>query len=383
MNKFMKKLFVICAVASAMFACSAPVENGYTVDVQFDGDMSQLKSDTVILSNMSRNSEELIEHKAVLADGKVSFKGDSIPTPQVFYVAVNDGQRDIRYSSVFVEKGKTTVKITLVGNARPEVEIKGGRYQTVSDSLRAIHNDLNASVKMDSLLMVYSSKDATAEQKARIEAVHDSISAIVEEAVNNYIKAHPASLFALQATLTEIELLDIAEAEARLAAFKANPEFARNKNVEKIESVLATLKSLQPGMQAPDFVLNDVNGKPVKFSDFYKKNKVTMVDFWASWCGPCRRFNPTLVEIHKEFKNKGFDIIGVSLDRDKDSWVKAIKNDNLKWEHVSDLAYWDCEVAKLYYVRFIPQSILVDQNGIIIKRKPSEEEIVEILKANL
>ena len=108
-----------------------------------------------------------------------------------------------------------------------------------------------------------------------------------------------------------------------------------------------------------------------------------MVDFWASWCGPCRRFNPTLVEIHKEFKKKGFDIIGVSLDRDKDSWVKAIKNDNLKWEHVSDLAYWDCEVAKLYHVRFIPQSIFVDQNGIIIKRQPSEEEIVELLKANL
>ncbi len=379
----MKKLLVLCAMVCAMFACSAPVENGYTVDVQFAGDMSQLKSDTVILSNMSRNSDELIEHKAVLADGKVSFHGDSIPTPQVFYVAVNDGKRDVRYSSVFVEKGKTAVKITLVADAHPVVDVKGGRYQTVSDSLKNIHKELSESVKMDSLLMVYSSKDATAEQKAKIEAVHDSISNIVEEAVNNYIKTHPASLFALQATLTDIESLDIAEAEARVAAFKTNPEFAGNKNVEKIESVLAILKSLQPGMQAPDFVLNDVNGKPVKFSDFYKKNKVTMVDFWASWCGPCRRFNPTLVEIHKEFKKKGFDIIGVSLDRDKDSWVKAIKNDNLNWEHVSDLAYWNCEVAKLYHVRFIPQSIFVDQNGIIIKRQPSEEEIVELLKANL
>ncbi len=366
-----------------MFACSAPVENGYTVDVQFEGDMAQLKSDTVILSNFARNSEDLIEHKAVLADGKVSFKGDSIPTPQVFYVAVNDGNKDVRFASAYIEKGQTVVKIELVEGQHPQSVIKGGRYQTVSDSLKAIQRELNESVKMDSLMKVYSASETTPEQKARIEAIHDSISNIVEEAVNNYIESHPTSLFALQSTLTDIESIDIEKVEARVAAFKAVPEYANNKNIAKIESILATLKALQPGMQAPDFVMNDVNGKPVRFSEFYKKNKVTMVDFWASWCGPCRRFNPTLVQIHKEFKKKGFDIIGVSLDRDQQSWEKAIKNDNLKWLHVSDLAFWNNAVAKQYYVRFIPQSIFVDQNGIILKRQPSEEEIVELLKANL
>ncbi|MBR7157890.1 MAG: AhpC/TSA family protein [Bacteroidales bacterium] len=379
----MKKLFVLCAMVCGMFACSAPVENGYTVDVQFEGDMAQLKSDTVILSNFARNSEDLIEHKAVLADGKVSFKGDSIPTPQVFYVAVNDGNKDVRFASAYIEKGQTVVKIELVEGQHPQSVIKGGRYQTVSDSLKAIQRELNESVKMDSLMKVYSASETTPEQKARIEAIHDSISNIVEEAVNNYIESHPTSLFALQSTLTDIESIDIEKVEARVAAFKAVPEYANNKNIAKIESILATLKALQPGMQAPDFVMNDVNGKPVRFSEFYKKNKVTMVDFWASWCGPCRRFNPTLVQIHKEFKKKGFDIIGVSLDRDQESWEKAIKNDNLKWLHVSDLAFWNNAVAKQYYVRFIPQSIFVDQNGIILKRQPSEEEIVELLKANL
>ena len=379
----MKKLFLLGALASLMFACSAPVEKGYTVDVQFDGDMAQLKSDTVVLSDFARNSEDLIEHKAVMTDGKVSFRGDSIPTPQVFYVAVSDGQKSVRYASLYVEKGKSAVKVSLVAEAKPEVVVKGGRYQTVSDSLKAIQKNLSESVKMDSLLKVYSSNEATPEMKAKIEAVHDSISNIVSQAVEQYIESHPVSLFAMHELLNNIESVDIEKAEAKIAAFKANPEFAGNRNLAKMENIIATIKTLQPGMQAPDFVMNDVNGKPVKFSDFYKKNKVTMVDFWASWCGPCRRFNPTLVEIHKEFKKKGFDIIGVSLDKDKDAWVKAIKNDNLKWEHVSDLAYWNNAVAKQYYVRYIPQSIFVDQNGIILKRQPSEEEIVELLKANL
>ena len=366
-----------------MFACTAPVDKGYTVDVTFDGDMAQLKSDTVIFSNYAKNAEDLIEYKSVMVNGKVSFKGDSIPTPQVFYVAVNNGEKDIRYASIFVEKGKSSVKITLTEGGKPVKSIMGGRYQTVSDSLKAIHNQLNESVKMDSLLKIYSSNEATQEQKDRVKAVHDSIANVVNEAVNSYIESHPTSLFTLQATLTDVEEIDINKVEERVAAFRALPEFANNKTLAKLESITAILKSLQPGMQAPDFVMNDPKGNPVKFSDVYKKNKVTMVDFWASWCSPCRRFNPVLVGIYKEFKNKGFGIIGVSLDREQEAWEKAIKSDKLDWIHVSDLAGWDNAVAKQYYVRLIPQSIFVDQNGIIIKRQPSEEEIVELLKANL
>lgn len=379
----MKKLFVLGAMVCGLFACSAPVEKGYTVDVQFEGDMTQLKSDTVKFSNYAKNAEDLIEHKAVLVNGKASFKGDSIPTPQAFYVAVNDGKKDVRYAAIFVEKGKSSVSIKLVEGAKPEKTIKGGRYQTVSDSLKSLQNQLGESVKMDSLIKVYSSKDVTPEQKARIEAIHDSISTLASNVVNDYIEAHPTSLFAMHNLLNNVEDVDIEKAEASIAAFRALPEYANNKNLAKLEGIVATLKSLQPGMPAPDFVMNDTKGNPVRFSDVYKKNKVTMVDFWASWCSPCRKFNPTLVGIYKEFKKNGFGIIGVSLDRDQEAWEKAIKADKLDWIHVSDLAYWDNAVAKQYYVRFIPQSIFVDQNGIIIKRQPSEEEIVELLKANL
>lgn len=367
-------------MAFGLFACSAPIEKGYIVNVEFQGDLAKLKSDTIVLSNFAKKSEDLIEHKAVVVNGKVSFAGDSMPTPQVFYVAANqEGGKPVRYSSAFIEEGKTNIVVTL-SDGKPKSEVKGGEYQTVADSFKALQNSLEASVNMDSLITIYTSKESTPEQKAKVAAIHDSISKVVSDAVNQYIEANPTSLYTLQQTLNNVEEIDLATAEARIEAFKGVAAYASNKNLAKLESIVSTLKTLQPGMPAPDFVMNDPKGKPVQFSEFYKKNKVTMIDFWASWCGPCRRFNPTLVSIYKEFKKKGFDIIGVSLDRDQEAWEKAIKSDELKWTHVSDLAYWDNAVAKQYYVRFIPQSVLVDQDGKIIKRQPSEEELVEILK---
>jgi len=104
-----------------------------------------------------------------------------------------------------------------------------------------------------------------------------------------------------------------------------------------------------------------------------------MVDFWASWCGPCRAFNPDLVKIYKKYHKKGFEILGVSHDRDYDAWVKGIKDDKLTWPQVSDLKFWDNEVGRMYYVRYIPQNIFVDQNGIIVGRQIDKPEVANFI----
>ena len=121
----------------------------------------------------------------------------------------------------------------------------------------------------------------------------------------------------------------------------------------------------------------------IKFSDVYSKNKVTMLDFWASWCGPCRAFNPTLVRIYKKYHSKGFEVLGVSFDTDKARWEDAIKKDGLTWPHVSDLKGWENAVGTPYMVKYIPQNVLVDQSGTIIKRRATEEEIEQILSERL
>ena len=166
---------------------------------------------------------------------------------------------------------------------------------------------------------------------------------------------------------------------ALVESYRALPEFAENRFVSAIDEYLQKELSLAVGNKAPDFTLNTPDGKPVTLSEFYPKGKVTMIDFWASWCGPCRNFNPTLVKIYNKYHKLGFEIIGVSLDRDHDAWVKGIKDDKLTWTHVSDLKFWQSEVGQMYNVNFIPQNTFVDSEGNIIGRKVAEDEIEALL----
>ena len=122
----------------------------------------------------------------------------------------------------------------------------------------------------------------------------------------------------------------------------------------------------------------------MKLSDYVGKGKVVLIDFWASWCGPCRREMPNLVEAYKQYKDKNFEIVGVSLDRDLEAWKKGIADLNITWPQMSDLKYWDCEGAKLYAVSSIPHTLLVDAEGTIVARglhgEELQQKIAELLK---
>ncbi len=149
--------------------------------------------------------------------------------------------------------------------------------------------------------------------------------------------------------------------------------------------VIATLEaqskrnqSFVIGGEAPDFTLNTMEDKPLKMSSL--RGKILLIDFWASWCGPCRRENPAVVALYDKYKNKGFEILGVSLDQAKDRWQQAVQTDGLKWQHVSDLKGWQNEVAALYGVRSIPQTVLLDKNGRIIARNLRGEELAKKLE---
>lgn len=137
-------------------------------------------------------------------------------------------------------------------------------------------------------------------------------------------------------------------------------------SVENLKTQLQQAAAFVVGGEAPDFTQNTPEGEPVSLSDL--RGKVVLVDFWASWCGPCRRENPNVVRMYNKYKDKGFEILGVSLDNNKERWMNAIEADGLTWPHISDLKGWSNTAAQKYGVTSIPQTVLLDKDGKIIAR---------------
>jgi LPXTG-motif cell wall-anchored protein len=158
--------------------------------------------------------------------------------------------------------------------------------------------------------------------------------------------------------------------------FPGNDDIINIKN-----SIESQIKKSLVGKQAPEISLPDTEGKEVKLSSY--RGKYVLVDFWASWCGPCRRENPTVVEAYGRFRDKNFTVLGVSLDKQKEAWQKAIVDDNLNWTHISDLKYWSSEVVPLYGIQSIPFNVLVDPEGKIVAENlrgtALEQKLGEIL----
>ncbi|UYQ91708.1 AhpC/TSA family protein [Chitinophaga horti] len=146
----------------------------------------------------------------------------------------------------------------------------------------------------------------------------------------------------------------------------------------ELKQRLASVKLTEVGQPAPAFTQNDLNGKPLSLASL--KGKVVLLDFWASWCSPCRAENPNMLKQYKIYKDKGFEILSVSLDSDKSLWLKAIEDDGLPWLHVSDLKGWSNEVGRLYGVRGVPACYLIDKDGKIIADNVRGEKLNEKLK---
>ncbi len=154
-----------------------------------------------------------------------------------------------------------------------------------------------------------------------------------------------------------------------------SPAIRATEPAKQLHQSIESLKMTSVGVTAPDFTENDINGAPVKLSSF--RGKYVLLDFWASWCPPCRQENPNVVRVYNKYKGKNFTILGVSLDRPgaKQAWMDAIKADGLTWTQVSDLKYWDNGAAALYYVASIPQNFLIDPNGKIIAKNLRGEDL--------
>jgi thiol-disulfide isomerase/thioredoxin len=200
----------------------------------------------------------------------------------------------------------------------------------------------------------------------------------LSESIKNFIGRNPSS-FSLLAAINHLEPDQHFSWYERVdSAIMKN--FPNSVYAKAFHDRMTDMRVLAPGVQAPEIVLGNPEGEQVALSSL--KGKIVLIDFWASWCGPCRQENPNVKRIYNTYKDNGFEIYGVSLDKDKEAWVNAIRQDGLDWIHVSDLKYWDSAVVPLYRFQGIPYTCLVDREGKIIAKglrgKALEEKLKEL-----
>lgn len=360
----MRKLtYLLVLFALGLASCG---QKGY----QITGTMEDAADgDTVYL--MKRENRQFVPvDTAVIADGKFVFTGvqDTVVNRYIRYKA--EGSDRPVYLDFFLENGKIQIQmVKAMGGDVVSGTPTNNAYQEFKNKLHVVEQKLMA--------LGEERQSATDERKAEIAkeaaAAEDEYTNVIKSSIEQNI-ANPLGTYLISSNYYYYEYPELGEVIAKLpASAQTDP------NIARLSELVETARKTAVGQPFVDFEMKDPKGNPVKLSDFAGKGKLVLVDFWASWCGPCREEMPNLVAAYAKYKDKGFEIVGVSLDRTAEAWQKGIEQLSITWPQMSDLEYWNSLGAKLYAVSSIPHVVLIDGEGTIVARGLHGEKLQEKL----
>lgn len=373
----MHRLFIVLGFTVILASCGNQTKSGSKDSssgisaYQLKGTIKGLDNGWVYLYHPEKGQQ--IPDSTKIDGGKFSFDGE-VAQPEFVLLGYDQGGQKRFPLGFFLDGGKISLTGTL--DSLYKADITGSAAQEDLKKFNEMRSPID--VKQQQLYNDYQAAAMSGdEQKAlQIQKDYELLEEEGKELVARFVKEHPAS-YVSAFQLAQNFSYDIVPSQVE-PLYNALDDKIKNSHFGKaVKEGLDAAKTTAVGSIAPDFTLKDVNGKPVSLAAF--KGKYILVDFWASWCGPCRQENPTVVKAYQNYKSKGFDILGVSLDEKKDKWEQAIKQDKLDWTQVSDLKGWQSEVAELYGVKAIPMNYLLDKEGKIIAKSLRGAELIRKL----
>lgn len=364
----MKKILLFLAAASLLTSCKNLGDNEYEVSGTIDKSADGTK---VILERQGGMFGFAPVDTTVVKDGKFEFKG----------TAEEPGLRFLKFEAqpkgkveFVLEEGAIKLEVnkdTLQNSKRSGTfnNDKLSEYYAEAKSVRQKMIDFQKQHEPEMMQARKNKDTATAE---RLRTQFSVFNKELEQKANAFLKKNPDSYVSLLLVKTMSPQTRSFE-EIRKAFDALDPKIKKYKEAQEFSKLLddaqgkgGGTKKAEPGQIAPDFTANTPGGKPLSLNQV--KGKVTVIDFWASWCQPCRKENPKMVALYKEFHSQGLNVIGVSLDKDADAWKKAIADDKLEWNQVSNLKHWEDPIAATYGIESIPATIVLDASGKIVAK---------------